>query len=402
MHWPKAQGVDLSILAAWIATEGALPHLKALEFNSDALSAPSTPQLCQGLSQHGTSITSLDFVLVSWTASLLDEGRAVLLELCPRLQVLNLLPRALQVRIDVDNTWNKLFSDMVAHTQKLRQFSALEIHPEDVLQLLARNPQLEKFTITTLPILKADALHMHNIRNACESSSTCSPASTQLRRMSLIDTSPHNDTARRVLAMSSSDRLHTCNLHLHYLTDSTEWNSRVIKDTLYLMCRHTSLVNVMLSFSAFATAGLTATVPMDVVISSLQALPQLEMLDIDTSTSAPVDRAMLDALLLACPRLRRWSSKLCFSTSNDLCRLSLNEFLEILHDRPFVEELPVRVGVSQLALLVQQQTTDVYAYGPELAVDVAECSKELRVMVRTMFSKVERLLLTDGATPVAI
>jgi hypothetical protein len=389
--------VDISVVAAWIAIEGLFPAWNTLTMDN---SAP--PSLYRGLSLHASFITSLDLTVERWYMPPQDEGRGVLLGLCSHLETLRISMGYLKAD---DESWTEFLVEMIAHTQHLRRFAALLVPPKVILQALAHNPALGDLEAITSASCRKETRHMQQQPHTPgfhPAPDTDLQVSTQLKRLSLLDRSFHMDMARRILEMKANTCLHTCDLHFHHPLDRILTCDADVSDVLLLLSRHTSLVHLQLFIDAAKGPLSGPEMPMNTIVTPLYALHELRTLAIQMVISTPLERATLDALLSACPHLQSWTMRSTFFTfPRDLCELTLYEFLDILHDRPLLKELPVRLTIGQVPHVEYWPAMGTHGYGPELTIQPLDSSEtmrnseELHTMIRRIFPNVHGLCLCE-------
>jgi hypothetical protein len=378
--------VDPTVFAAWMAVGGLFPRLRILELEGIVLSASTALAPPWGLLQCMPCITRLVFHSGEprCQRALRGEGRAALLEVCPRLESLGFFTGA------KDDWADGLFDEMIAHTGSLRHFCGY-LRPEILWHVLARNRDIAELYFCT----DVSDMDLASVADASVSG-VCWPQSCpQLRYLTLRDTTQRITLARRLLAMQPNGCLHKCHLYFFYSSESAQTHVADVEDAVRALARHTALTDVLLEISA--RSGQNVLVPMGILLRPLRALGQLTRLSIACDSSTPLERATFDALLAACPNLQHWSiTRVHHFFGEDppwpgFCVLSFDEFVHILRERPLLETLPVRVNVGQLPRADVLATMGMYAYGPELVVEEVGDRPELCAITGALFPRVEQL-----------
>jgi hypothetical protein len=365
------RAIDIQVLSAWFRGNIIFSRLRRLRFGGSFLRSLPTPSITALIKNifRAANLTVLMITTHIGSVALFEDGMEELLRNCSSLEELALT-------VHSDHSWTNLLSIMLSRTTRLCSLTTMPPISYTDLLLLADYPYLR-------------SLRVEKIVGAPEGSCNLPHDSfRQLRRLGLQDSTPFATLTRAVLSVIASGCLTECSFRLGM---NTNLSSQDIQDILQTMVKHASLTRVYISISAGVDlADVKSPEVSATFFRSFHSLPKLKHLKFGCNNSwgeFPIDDVMVADLTQACPKLRRWNAQRPAACAI----MSFCGFLDLLHQHPHLEKIPISVDASVLPSAEIQAEFGHHKYGPVLTVEDIEVTAVLQEVISRLFPRVKRL-----------
>jgi hypothetical protein len=205
-----------------------------------------------------------------------------------------------------------------------------------------------------------------------------------LTELVLTDRTASAQLTRSMLTFRPGDSFTTCNIQISANVSAADCIA-----ILYQLKEHRGLRNVTLRVYHCGHM-LTTAEQCSSFLGILRPLSKLEHLKVVDSTknSFYLDSDITHDTVRSWPHLKSWH------WSSQKCILSLDEFLDLLQDRPEIQSLPVVVRTAELPTPARATRFGIHDYGPRLYIAERVIDDVARQMIAEHFPRVLHVL--DG------